>query len=170
VGPPGHPFDVTQYARRIAIEPLAVAPEITDRIDPIVCINRDEQRPRGALRERFAVARDKRLVVVVHAGKPGETRAMLPGITRDEALVVLDLHAADALVPAAEWLADADVLHAAAGYNTFWEACWLGHFTRTHFTAFARPNDRQSERLGLALSQRTMRENGADALAAMLTR
>ena len=165
-GPPGHPFDVTQYARRIAIEPIVVAGEITDRIEPIVVANHDEQRPHGALRQRVGAAVSDRLVAVVHAGNPGEIHSLVPALGAGERLVMLDLHAGDDFFPAAEWLRDADVVHAGAGYNTFWEAQWLGWAAHTHFTAFARSIDRQPERVAAAAHR--MKENGADQLAAMI--
>lgn len=166
VGPPGHSFDVTQYARRIAIEPIVVADEITDRIEPIVVVNPDEQRPRGALRERVGATEDERLVAVVHAGNAGEIHSLVPALGKGERLILLDLQAGDDFFPAAEWLRDADVVHAAAGYNTFWEAQWLGWGGRTRFTAFKRSIDRQPERV--AATAHHMKENGADMLAAMI--
>jgi hypothetical protein len=51
-----------------------------------------------------------------------------------------------------------------AGYNSFWEARWLGYADRTTFTAFARPIDDQVWRVR-ECGAHTMRENGADALA-----
>jgi hypothetical protein len=85
----------------------------------------------------------------------------------NDVLVRLDLHASDAMFPAAEWLGDADAIHAGAGYNTFWETCWLGDRDRTTFTAFARVNDDQHARL--AAPRHEMKANGADTLAAMIT-
>lgn len=165
-GPPGHPFDPAQYARIIGIEPAARAPAVGEHIDPIVIANRDEQRPAGALYERLSLARDRRIVAVVHAGVAGESRLFTPAVKRDEVLVELDLHAPDAMFPAAEWMTDCQAIHAAAGYNAFWEAHWLGYASRTTFVPFARTNDDSHARL--AWLGHAPRTNGADVLAARL--
>jgi hypothetical protein len=167
VGPPGLPFDPSRYERILAIEPAVPAQIGAESIDPVVLVNPDETKPRGALRDRFAIARDTRLVAVVHAGIAGESASFTPSISEGESLLELDLHATDALFPVAAWLGDCDVLHAAAGYNTFWEAHWLGYAARTTFVPFARRNDdphRRMQSLG-----HVMKANGADAVASMIT-
>lgn len=114
---------------------------MTEHIDPVVIINPDEQRPKGALRERLGVASERRLVAVAHAGIAGEARSLTPLTRAGETLVELDLHATDALFPIAAWLGDCDAIHSAAGYNTFWEAHWLGYAERTTFVPISRRND-----------------------------
>jgi hypothetical protein len=164
-GPPGFPFDASQFARIVAVEPLpSPSPAITDTIDPVVLVGRDEQRPSGALRERLGVPEGKRLVVVAHAGMPGELRFLQPTARADEEVVVLDLHASDAIFPLAEWLGGMDRLYTGGGYNSFWEARWLGWADRTTFTPFPRRNDDQRWRIAMCSSSR-IRENGADTLA-----
>lgn len=166
VGPPGLPFDASRYARVLAIEPAVTADVVTERIDPVVLVNRDETKPRGSLRERFAVAPDRRLVAVAHAGIAGEAKSFTPAVSKDDALLELDLHASDALFPIAEWLGDCDELHASPGYNTFWEAQWLGWDARTTFFPFVRRNDDPFARM--KGRGHVMRANGADTIAAMI--
>lgn len=166
VGPPGHPFSRKQYARVLAIEPALRADAVDEHIDPVVLVNPDEQRPVGALRERLGVPRDRRLVAVLHAGLQGEGRLLAPAVRHDETFVAFDLHDESALFPAAEWMRDCDALHAAAGYNTFWEAHWLGWAARTSFVPFARTNDDNHARMRCL--GHVPRANGADTLAAMI--
>lgn len=170
VGPPGLPFSAakTHYARILRIEPAAtVAGDVAfETIDPVVLVNRDETMPNGALRDRLGIARDRRLVAVVHAGIAGEAASFTPEVAKDESLVELDLHASDALFPIAAWLGDCDALHAAAGYNTFWEAHWLGYAERTTFVPFARRNDDPFARI--RATGHVMRANGADTIASRI--
>jgi hypothetical protein len=163
VGPPGAPFDAGQYSRIVAIEPVS-APAITHTIDPIVLVNPDEQKPRGALRRRLGASDDQRLVAVMQAGVPGERAQLAPAPKTNELLVTLDMFAAEALFPAAEWLGDCDAIHCGAGYNSFWEARWLGYAARTMFTPFPRRNDDQGWRLTRCIDH-PMLANGADTLA-----
>jgi hypothetical protein len=163
VGPPGAPFDPKQYARIVSIEPLS-APAITHAIDPVVLVNPDEQRPRGALRRHLGVSDQQRLVAVMHAGISGELAQLTPALRREEILATFDMFAADALFPIAEWLGDCDEVHCAAGYNAFWEARWLGYARRTTFTPFTRRNDDNQWRLAKC-SDHAMKTNGADTLA-----
>jgi hypothetical protein len=167
VGPPGLPFDASRYARVLAIEPAVPREVSAEPIDPVVLINPDETKPRGALRDRFGIAREKRLVVVAHAGIAGESTSFTPSVSESDALLSLDLHATDALFPVAAWLGDCDALHAAAGYNTFWEAHWLGYADRTTFVPFARRNDDPHRRM--QSRGHVMRANGADTIAAMIS-
>jgi len=160
-GPADTRWDATQYRRIVAIEPFR-HPVLRETIDPIVICNPDELRSPSALRERLGVAPDRRLVVVAHAGLAGEVME-LSGDADDET-VVCDLFAEDALFPLAEWLAGADVVHCAAGYNAFWEAQWLGWAARTRFTPLRRTIDDQAWRATTCRGW-TVRANGADTLA-----
>lgn len=163
-GPPGLPFDWSQYARIVAIEPVSTN-VLTHTIDPVVLVNPEECKPRGALRRRLDVRDDARLVAVVHAGLPGEHASLVPAERAPNDVVAsFDLHAAEALFPIAEWLGDADAVHCAAGYNAFWEAKWLGYAARTTFTGLRRVNDDQRWRIARG-ARHAMRENGADTLA-----
>ena len=85
----------------------------------------------------------------------------------DEVVVTFDMFDRDAIFPIAEWLADCDEIHCAAGYNTVWEARWLGYASRTRFQTFLRRNDDQAWRVARGASY-TMKTNGADALAGWL--
>jgi len=170
LAPPHRPqaqFDPRRYARVIGIEPF-VAPAVRERIDPVVCVNHEELRPKGALRARLGVDASERLVVVVQAGFTGEGAMLraraepLGGVVR-----LLDLHDPASPFPAAEWLGDADVIVAGAGYNAFWEGRWLGHGARTVHLPMPRPNDDQALRMELGDAY-TMKENGADTLARMI--
>jgi hypothetical protein len=154
-------FDAGRFARLFAIEPNLGDGPWTDTIEPIVVANPDECRPRDALRRHFGVSEGARLDVVVHAGRAGE-RARLH--RRGSGEQVLDLFDDAALFPAAEWLGGADHIATGAGYNSFWEAQWLGYAGRTTFTPFPRPIDDQAWRVRECAGH-TMRENGADMLA-----
>jgi hypothetical protein len=168
-GPPGLPFDWSQYARIVSIEPVSSG-ALTHRIDPVVLVNPEECQPPGALRARLGVPHDRKLVAIMHAGKAGEHLSFTPAIDAgDEVRVTFDLHAREALFPIAAWLGDCDALHCAAGYNAFWEAHWLGYAKRTTFTALARTNDDPAWRIAKC-STYPMRENGADTLAGWIVR
>jgi hypothetical protein len=159
-GPPGVPFAASQYERIIAIEAVK-AEAITHTIDPVVVANPNECRPRGTLRRRLGIGDDTKLIAMTHAGNPGEIGILQRSISTP-AIAAFDLRAADALFPVCEWLGDCDVLHMGAGYNSFWEAHWLGYAGRTRFVPFARTNDDQPWRLRHG---RTPQANGADTLA-----
>jgi hypothetical protein len=162
-GPPDTRWDARQYARTIAIEPFR-NPALRESIDPVVVCNPDECRPPQALRERLGVPPENRLVVATHAGVAGEMDALAQGAGAAEAVVRLDLFDPGALFPLAEWLGGADRVLAAAGYNSFWEARWLGWAPRTRFTPLRRAIDDQAWRAHGCAGHR-MRANGADTLA-----
>jgi hypothetical protein len=162
IGPPRTPFAPEQFDRIIAIEPSTHA-VVQEHIDPIVIANPDECRPRSALRERLRVPREERLVAVVHAGIGGECERLLR-LAETGTPCVFNLFREDALFPIAEWLGGADVILAGAGYNTFWEAHWLGYAKHTRFTAFQRAMDNQEWRLATCAGT-VMHANGADTLA-----
>jgi hypothetical protein len=156
------PFAAGQYRRILGIEPIAHA-AAGETIDPIVICNRDECRPKAALRERLGVPAGRPLAVVLHAGETGD-EAALSRAAAGSAAVTLDLFAEDALFPAAEWLAGADRIWSGAGYNAFWEARWLGHARSTTFLPLPRSIDDQAARLR-ACAGHQPRHNGADVLA-----
>ena len=159
-------FDPGAWERIVEIEPLGL-PHITHRLDPIVIANPDECQPPAALRARLGVPADHTLTVVSHAGKPGELSVFDPYRTPSEpgphTTVSLDLHGGG-WFPAAHWLQGADRIVCAAGYNSFWEAQWLGWDARTHFVALERSIDRQQLRLDVSRGRRP-EHNGADTLA-----
>ena len=167
-GPPGAKFDLMQFARIISIEPIASA-AVTHVVDPVVVVNRDECRPRGALRARLGIAAGQRLVAVVHAGLPGETKDLVPTAKAGETVVTFDLRDPGAIFPLAEWIGDADEVCSFAGYNAYWEARWLGHAARTTFRTTQRRNDDQAWRIAKC-GGFVMRENGADTIAGWLVR
>lgn len=163
-GPEGVSFAPDQYERVIAIEPVT-ARAITHTIDPVVIANPDECRPRGSLRKKLGVEDGETLSVVVHAGMPGEI-AQIARIDADAK--TLDLHADDAIFPVCEWLGDCDRIACGAGYNTFWEAHWLGYAPRTTFFPFARSIDDQRWRTTLCGTH--PERNGADVIASWIVR
>lgn len=158
-GRDGARWEPRQYRRIFSIEPSGGPGEL---LAPVVVCNPNEAKPRGALRARLGVADGAMLRVVAHTRAPGEAEAMAARAGGDA--VVLTLYATSALFPLAAWLGDADEIIAAAGYNTFWEACWLDTAARTRFTPL---NPEQRWRLS-ACAEVAMRENGADQLAAMI--
>jgi hypothetical protein len=158
-GPPRSPFDRTQWARVVAIEPCVV-PVPHESVAPVVVANPDEAAPPGALRARLGAA-EPSLQVAVHAGQPGELDALLqaaPPGTR-----ALDLRAPGAPFPACLELGGADGLHLGGGYNSVWESVWMGYAARCRYTPFVRRLDDQAWRCRVAPSV-AMRGNGADAL------
>jgi hypothetical protein len=163
------PFRADLWDRIISFEPGFDHPAITHHLEPIVACNRDELQPTGSLRRRWDVPEDKRLVVVAQAGEPGEVDTMAPQVEPGAHVVRLDGRSADHPFPLAEWLSDADVIFAGAGYNAYWESKWLGWFERTRFTAFPRPIDDQAWRLR-ECADYWPGENGADRLAAWILR
>jgi hypothetical protein len=186
VGPPGHPYERSQFARVIAIEPGAGLGHEDETIDPIVIANPDEVRPKTALREALGVADGERLLVVHQAGVPGEWTELTKGggtvhaftLSRDDVTIAasttspppapgVHVHDGDAFFPLAEWLPGADAIVSGAGYNAFWEAHWLGYARRTTFTPFARKIDDQAWRIR-ACAGSAPKQNGADVLARML--
>lgn len=158
------PFEPELFRRRFAIEPIA-HPHLDHALDPIVIANPDECRPRDEVRDHFGVAHGAPLSLVVHAGERGEV-AELERVA-GSAAITLDLFEPDAPFPAAEWLPAADHIVSAAGYNSFWEARWLGYDARTTFVPFPRSIDDQASRIAEFRTTRP-RANGADSLAAMI--
>ena len=165
LGPPDSPWEPRQYRRVIRIEPCDT-PGVTDTLPPLVISNPDEARPKGALRAHLKVRDGERLSLVAHAGLPGEAASL--AARAGEGYVVLSLHDANALFPLAEWLGDADEVFTAAGYNSYWEARWMGTEPRTRFCVLDRQRPEQQWRLSTC-AEEPMRENGADRLARMLS-
>ena len=160
-GGPGLPFEATQYRRRFSIEPIR-HPSLTESLDPIVIANPDDCREREDVRRRFGAAPGEPLALVQHAGERGEVEELRRLAGPDAA--TLDLFEPEAPFPAAEWLPGADRVFSGAGYNSYWEARWLGYDGRTTFLPFPRSIDDQARRLDEFREIRP-RENGADALA-----
>jgi len=159
-GPANAPFDPSIYDAIFAIEPLGLTLPRLEQIDPVVVCNPDECRPRSALRE-WLHADEGELAVVAHAGQAGEIEQLVAA-AGERKLHRLDLSAQRTLYPMAEWLGGADALFLGGGYNTFWEARWLGYDSRARFLPFPRRIDDQAWRVGCDLRPR---ENGADTLA-----
>lgn len=155
-------FDPRQYTRIVAIEPVDHA-VVTHRVDPVVILNPDECVAPGALRRRIGTPEGRKLVAISHAGLVGELDAMRD-VAPEGDVVTLDLHAQDAVFPACAWLADADAVVCGAGFNSYWEAHWLGYAARTRFVAFDRTFHNEHNRLARPAGP-AMRENGADRLA-----
>ncbi len=178
-GPPGLPFEPAQFERIVAIEPHLPSLLITHRLEPVVILNPDEQQPPEAARRRFGVtSAETKLVGIMHAGNAGEharivemANAERDGDGADHVIASFDLAVttpSDALFPVAAWLGGCDRLYTGAGYNSFWEAHWLGYASRTRFHPFARRNDNHGRRIDKCLGY-AMRANGADLLARALT-
>lgn len=156
------PFARAQFARAFAMEPLVDWPG-AEPLDPVVISNPEECQAAGALRDRLGLAPSRRLVVAIHAGRPGEILRLGGGpdcIRWNGSEPVFPF-------PAAEWLRDADEIFSGAGYNSYWEAVWLGYAGNVRFMPFPRPIDDQRRRTKLASGFR-MTNNGADVLAAYI--
>jgi len=182
VGPPGHPYERSRFARVIAIEPGMPPGQVDETVEPVVVCNPDECRPAGSLRAALGVAPGEQLTVVQQAGVAGEWSALLERCahrpvhvftpSRDDAKEIVPpegarLHDGDPFFPLAEWIADADAIVSGAGYNAYWEARWLGYGARTTFVPFPRKIDDQAWRVRSCASH-APRENGADAIARRL--
>ncbi len=182
-GHPSHAFDATRFARVFAIEPGAAPGIASESIEPIVLANPDEMRPARDLRDALRVADGEVLVVVSHAGAPGEWATLVPKdapsvhaftlgrrdavAAEDRELARVVRHDGARFFPLAAWLAGADVVVSGAGYNAFWEATWLGFARRARFVALPRTIDDQAWRVR-ACAGHAMRANGADVLARRL--
>lgn len=162
IGSAEMPFAPEQFQRIIGIEPLNY-PVLHEAMDPIVICNPGECKPQTALREYLRVSSDQPLVVVTQAGLPGECEAISPKLETGE-IFRFNMLAPNTLFPLCEWLYGADAIYCGTGYNSFWEAQWLGYADRTHFTPFGRHIDDQAWRLAHCQEHR-MKENGADILA-----
>ena len=157
----------SQYQRVIGIEPV-LHDEIREHISPMVVCDRDDAKSRAAFCERFGADTNKEVVAISHAGLPGEIDKLKQAKdSGDISVVRLDLHQNDAVFPIAPWLANVDRVYCSAGYNSFWEAKWLGFAERTTFSVFKRKID---DPLWRVKSNRdvVMHENGADVLANMI--
>lgn len=169
VGPKEARFDATRFERVLAIEP-APGLERFEAIPPVVVANRDERRSRAELCTALAADPARPLHLVATAGLPTD-EATLAGVTpRAHAQVrVLQLATPVLPFPLAPWLAalePGDQLVAAPGYNTFWEAQWLGFAQRTAWVPIKRVFDDAAWRAQLAAAP--LVENGADWLARQL--
>lgn len=163
------PFAPGQYQRLMAIEPIpqtTVAGVELEPIDPVVVCNPDEVRDRDQLCARFELDPGQPIVAVSHAGLRGEIHRLLTLDQMGPASQVLrfDLYTGRGVFPLAPWLAAADQIHCSAGYNSYWEARWLGYAPRTRLTAIARTFDDPVWRAG-SCGAYPMRENGADVIA-----
>jgi hypothetical protein len=150
----------------VAIEPLPCTP-VTHTIDPVVVCNPDEVQTPTALRRRYRVEPGVPFAAVVHAGVSGEIDQLRKRVRAGQATVTLDLFAEESLFPAAAWLGGADLVVSGAGYNSYWEAQWLGYGARACFVPFQRRIDDQAWRLRLGAWK--PRQNGADTLAAWVS-
>ncbi len=156
-------FNRHDYRRVIGIEPVEHQ-QISERIDPIVICNQDECHSRAELAQRFSVDPDRAITFVSHAGLAGEIGSVAPPGQTKGIVIVSDLHGTNSVFPLAPWLNVADAIYCSAGYNSYWEARWLGYADKTTFTAFRRQIDDPIWRLAECGSH-SMRSNGADTLA-----
>jgi hypothetical protein len=168
VGPREARFDATRFERVLAIEP-APGLERFEGLPPIVVANPDEARPRESLCRLVHAEPDAPLHLVTRGGLATDGASLralapAPGAQVRE----LDLSQPDAPFPLAPFLAGlgpTDTLVAAPGYNTFWEAQWLGFAPRVRWVPIKRTFDDAAWRAGLAP---VIKANGADVLAADL--
>jgi hypothetical protein len=156
------PFAPAQFARVFAMEPLVDWPN-AEPLDPVVIANPEECQATGALRERLGLAPTRRLVVAIQAGRPGEVLRLGGGPD----CILWSCSDPRFPFPAAEWLGGADEIFSGAGYNSYWEAVWLGYAGSVTFVPFPRPIDDQRRRMKLGPRLR-MTRNGADVLAACI--
>ncbi len=170
VGPVEARFDVSRYARVLAIEPSKRL-ERFEAIDPIVVAQHSDVRDRSALAALVGQDPACPLRILAQGGLPADRGPLEQAARALDARpwAVLDLSEDDAPFPAAEWLGalrPGDRLVAAPGYNLYWEARSLGFDARTSWVPMARSIDDQASRA--ALTTERPRTNGADTLARML--
>jgi hypothetical protein len=158
-GTPRRRFVSSQFARIIAIEPFR-SEHASEMIDPIVVCNPEECHDATGLRQLICATDAEPLVIAICGGRPEEMARLVDG--RD--CYQWNLFDPNAPFPAAEWLPGADAVLCGAGYNSFWEAAWLGYARRAIFVPFARSVDSQEWRLATCLGRRVT-SNGADVLA-----
>ncbi len=167
VGPKESRFDPARYQRVFAIEP---APGLGafESLPPVVVANRHEARSRADLCALVGADPARPLHLTVRAGLPSDAEPLDAVAPRAGAQPrALDLSRSDAPFPLAPWLAGlapGDVLVAAPGYNTFWEAQWLGFAPRVQWVPITRTLDDAAWRAGVS-APAAWAENGADVLA-----
>ncbi len=170
VGPKELRFDASRYERVFAIEP-APGLERFEALPPVVVANRDEARPRGALCALLGADPARPLHLVARAGLPTDAATLEAVLPSERAQVRhIDLAQPGAPFPLAPWLAGLgpeDVLVAAPGYNSFWEAQWLGYARRVRWVSIPRTLDDAAWRAGSG-PPTAWTENGADVLARRL--
>lgn len=169
VGPKEARFDASRYQRVFAIEP-APGLERFEALPPVVVCRREEARSRDELCALVGADPKAPLHLIARGGLPTDAEPLRAVAPRAGAQVrELDLAAPGAPFPLAPYLAglgSEDVLVAAPGYNTFWEAQWLGFAPRVRWVPLKRTLDDAAWRAGLGPS--VMGRNGADVLAAQL--
>lgn len=173
-GTPRAQFDAAAYQRVIAIEPLE-NPVVRESVNPIVVCNPDEAKTREDFCARWSLSPDAHIAVITHAGLPDEIDELQstlqaqgrPASAAAMSIVRSDMHSADAIVPLAPWLPAVDQVFSAAGYNSYWEARWMGYAHKTTLMAIPRRIDNPQQRIGLAADFK-MTANGADELARSL--
>lgn len=150
-------FDPAQYARIFAIEPFDLPINVT-QMDPIVICNRNECSPPEELARGLGLNESEAVNVIVHSGSAREQEILKAKASSYGSPRVLREF------PACTLLGGARRIMAGCGYNTFWEAKWLGYFNKCEFTPFPRGIDDQEWRLAQC-SHIEMVSNGADKLA-----
>lgn len=169
VGPKEARFDERRYQRVLAIEP-APGLERFEAIPPIVVSNADERRTRDELCTALDADPSRPLHLVATAGLPTD-EATLKAVAPSPGAQVRMLQLASPTLPfpLAPWLAALgphDRLIAAPGYNTYWEAQWLGFAKQVTWVPIKRVFDDAAWRASATLS--SFAENGADWLARQL--
>lgn len=173
-GTPRAQFDAEAYRRIIAIEPLE-NPIVRESVNPIVVCNPDETKSREDVCARWSLSQDDHIAAITHAGLPGEIDELQSTLETQghaaaravTAIIRSDMHSADAVVPLAPWLPAVDQIYSAAGYNSYWEARWMGYAHKTTLMAMPRRIDNPQQRISLA-ADFSMTANGADELARSL--
>jgi hypothetical protein len=145
------------FERVIEVEPTG-CDQVTDRVPPVVVCNPDEVVP-----DLHSAPRRLR-VVIAHPDAPGEVEAAADAVPCSGAtdIRVASLLDKQPVFPLAAHLHAADEVFCAAGYNSFWEARWMGYEHKTTFVSLRcakGEHDARLKELG------PMLENGADVLA-----
>lgn len=167
VGPREARFDARRFDRVLAIEP-APGLERFEAIPPVVVANPDERRSRADLCEALGADASKPLHLVAAAGLPTDQQTLSAvGPAAGAQVRRLELSTKAAPFPLAPWLSALearDRLVAAPGYNTFWEAHWLGFADKTTWVPIKRVLDDAAWRAAFTPTTK-WNENGADWLA-----
>lgn len=157
-------FRPEDWGLALATEPFD-APVPLKRLEPIVIRNPDEILPRDEALRALGVSGDKPVCLFAFNGKPGEferVKAIYAYLEDEGWELAYTTNFEGGLFPLADYLAAADLVVCAAGYNQYWETRWLG--AETVYVPQPRKNEDQSLRVG-ECADYDMRGNGADELA-----
>lgn len=159
-GTKSRPFAPSLFSRILGIEPFSPQFAI-ESLDPVTICNPDECVSEGRLRERTGIRAPETVAIDIFSDRSDLT---VGGPIGPGSFIRWNIRDPEVPFPAAEWLSTAGKVVSGAGYNSFWEAAWLGYANRSVFVPVPRPIDDQKWRLTTLRGYHVVR-NGADTLA-----